>query len=226
MTSEQERKPSERLIPEEGPILVWPSSPGEEHWALLLDVNVCPFPGCPERHVIVDGFLVEHLRHSTVRPGRQGSEDGLPDESEPEWAFVVSVDVDPPGEVHVEKCRDDGALRWFTDALDEELRAALLRRFDRQRAEFDAVLRHGDGGQQDGASSAATYDREGWSATPVSPDQLAAVLTGFERARRGYQPPRSEPLRRGPARAPRIGRNDPCPCGSGRKYKRCCLGSA
>ncbi|MDA8016532.1 MAG: SEC-C domain-containing protein [Thermoanaerobaculia bacterium] len=21
-----------------------------------------------------------------------------------------------------------------------------------------------------------------------------------------------------------IGRNDPCPCGSGRKYKRCCLG--
>ncbi|HEX5051771.1 MAG TPA: SEC-C metal-binding domain-containing protein [Planctomycetota bacterium] len=23
--------------------------------------------------------------------------------------------------------------------------------------------------------------------------------------------------------APRIGRNDPCPCGSGRKYKRCCL---
>ena len=27
-----------------------------------------------------------------------------------------------------------------------------------------------------------------------------------------------------PARAPvKVGRNDPCPCGSGRKYKRCCL---
>ena len=26
-------------------------------------------------------------------------------------------------------------------------------------------------------------------------------------------------------RAPKIGRNDPCPCGSGRKYKRCCLES-
>jgi hypothetical protein len=25
------------------------------------------------------------------------------------------------------------------------------------------------------------------------------------------------------ARAPKVGRNDPCPCGSGRKYKRCCL---
>jgi uncharacterized protein YecA (UPF0149 family) len=22
--------------------------------------------------------------------------------------------------------------------------------------------------------------------------------------------------------APKIGRNDPCPCGSGRKYKKCC----
>jgi len=27
-----------------------------------------------------------------------------------------------------------------------------------------------------------------------------------------------------PIRAPRrIGRNEPCPCGSGKKYKRCCL---
>jgi uncharacterized protein len=25
-----------------------------------------------------------------------------------------------------------------------------------------------------------------------------------------------------PVRAPKIGRNDPCPCGSGQKYKRCC----
>ncbi|MBR6467995.1 MAG: SEC-C domain-containing protein, partial [Desulfovibrio sp.] len=22
--------------------------------------------------------------------------------------------------------------------------------------------------------------------------------------------------------APRVGRNDPCPCGSGKKYKKCC----
>jgi SEC-C motif-containing protein len=24
------------------------------------------------------------------------------------------------------------------------------------------------------------------------------------------------------ARAPKVGRNDPCPCGSGKKYKKCC----
>jgi len=26
-----------------------------------------------------------------------------------------------------------------------------------------------------------------------------------------------------PRASPRVGRNDPCPCGSGRKYKKCCL---
>ena len=30
----------------------------------------------------------------------------------------------------------------------------------------------------------------------------------------GYPPPR---------RVAKVGRNDPCPCGSGKKYKKCCL---
>lgn len=35
----------------------------------------------------------------------------------------------------------------------------------------------------------------------------------------------NRPLREGPApvvSATRVGRNDPCPCGSGKKYKKCC----
>jgi preprotein translocase subunit SecA len=32
-------------------------------------------------------------------------------------------------------------------------------------------------------------------------------------------PDRSQPLRR---ETPKVGRNDPCPCGSGKKYKKCC----
>lgn len=39
-------------------------------------------------------------------------------------------------------------------------------------------------------------------------------------ARRAQDAPPAEPFRRS---APRVGRNDPCPCGSGKKYKRCCL---
>lgn len=37
----------------------------------------------------------------------------------------------------------------------------------------------------------------------------------------------TRPVRQGPAplkaTAPKVGRNDPCPCGSGKKYKQCCL---
>ena len=62
----------------------------------------------------------------------------------------------------------------------------------------------------------------------------AAVEMGSEvgrdelvrRARKELESSRPE---RGPvtARAPtRVGRNDPCPCGSGKKYKKCCLGGA
>jgi SEC-C motif domain protein len=37
----------------------------------------------------------------------------------------------------------------------------------------------------------------------------------------------TRPVRQGPApvkAAAKVGRNDPCPCGSGKKYKQCCLG--
>ena len=37
---------------------------------------------------------------------------------------------------------------------------------------------------------------------------------------RSEDAPSSQPVRRS---EPRIGRNDPCPCGSGKKYKKCCL---
>jgi hypothetical protein len=36
-------------------------------------------------------------------------------------------------------------------------------------------------------------------------------------------PPSPVPLSRS---APKVGRNDPCPCGSGKKYKKCCEGKA
>jgi len=39
-------------------------------------------------------------------------------------------------------------------------------------------------------------------------------------ARRADYAPVTQPVRRS---MPRVGRNDPCPCGSGKKYKKCCL---
>ena len=29
-------------------------------------------------------------------------------------------------------------------------------------------------------------------------------------------------VKRAPAKSSKVGRNDPCPCGSGQKYKKCC----
>lgn len=47
--------------------------------------------------------------------------------------------------------------------------------------------------------------------------QSVRALHAYWLARRT---PQSAPIRRV---APKVGRNDPCPCGSGKKYKHCCL---
>jgi preprotein translocase subunit SecA len=38
-----------------------------------------------------------------------------------------------------------------------------------------------------------------------------------------YGPPEKAPTAPIVKTAVKIGRNDPCPCGSGKKYKKCCL---
>ena len=45
-------------------------------------------------------------------------------------------------------------------------------------------------------------------------------IHGYWLARRHEHATAIEPVRRS---EPRVGRNDPCPCGSGKKYKKCCL---
>jgi uncharacterized protein len=63
----------------------------------------------------------------------------------------------------------------------------------------------------------------------LSPDELAAFMQASrERLPEAVQDvydylaehrPKAEPVRR---EMPKVGRNDACPCGSGRKFKRCC----
>jgi uncharacterized protein YecA (UPF0149 family) len=54
-------------------------------------------------------------------------------------------------------------------------------------------------------------------------DALEATLPEFEHAVRTGAPAHHHPAPQPFVRAaPRVGRNDPCPCGSGRKFKRCC----
>ena len=53
-------------------------------------------------------------------------------------------------------------------------------------------------------------------------EHLEAALFGREEGRwvyTGALQPQGQPFRR---ETPKVGRNDPCPCGSGKKYKKCC----
>src|SRR5690606_5251705 len=52
------------------------------------------------------------------------------------------------------------------------------------------------------------------SASDMARDQLDAIESS------GRQDAKIDPIRN---IGDRIGRNDPCPCGSGKKYKACCL---
>ncbi len=85
-----------------------------------------------------------------------------------------------------------------------------------------------------------------WPTEPVTPDLqddvLKSMAVGFARAYRNFRgrPPPDAAAdydRAVDARAdaevetfrraePKVGRNDPCPCGSGKKHKRCCGGPA
>jgi len=78
------------------------------------------------------------------------------------------------------------------------------------------------GGELDRESLERLNDEEIDALAQRIPD-LAREIHAFWRAWRGDpadQLSRPAPVRRA---SPRVGRNDPCPCGSGRKYKQCCL---
>jgi hypothetical protein len=51
---------------------------------------------------------------------------------------------------------------------------------------------------------------------PIAADCIGRVHKGLRSARLNASPP---PI---PAQSSKVGRNEPCPCGSGRKFKRCC----
>jgi uncharacterized protein len=65
---------------------------------------------------------------------------------------------------------------------------------------------------------------------PISPEQreqvIAGMAAGLLGAYRYFKAEReacaATTSKREPYRSPKIGRNDPCPCGSGKKYKKCC----
>lgn len=87
-------------------------------------------------------------------------------------------------------------------------------------ADFSAFCqeRGFEGEQSEAETSDAIRElHEEWLQTPrpaLEGERPAAVLEGGR-----LFPGKVETFRR---QAPKVGRNDPCPCGSGKKFKRCC----
>jgi uncharacterized protein len=68
--------------------------------------------------------------------------------------------------------------------------------------------------EESGDNKAAT--KAAYEAIPAA---VAALSEHFRPMREQADRERLAPIRRD---APKVGRNDPCPCGSGKKYKKCC----
>ena len=61
------------------------------------------------------------------------------------------------------------------------------------------------------------------TASATAPDRIAHWVVNLNEWRlANYQPTQSIDPRGGSASRKKVGRNDPCPCGSGKKYKKCC----
>jgi len=98
------------------------------------------------------------------------------------------------------------------DREEEERRRRLMRALQAQHAEAHSLLT-ADGAEEP-AESAAAAVRAAAAAGPPQP-------RGGAGARPGPPPPPAEPQGTFVRGERKIGRNEPCPCGSGKKYKHC-----
>jgi preprotein translocase subunit SecA len=64
--------------------------------------------------------------------------------------------------------------------------------------------------------------RSVWNVSQTTHDEVGQFAMA-ERQRAAAQAPQGEPrIKQIRLEQPKVGRNDPCPCGSGKKYKKCC----
>ena len=118
----------------------------------------------------------------------------------------------------------------FRSATAARLQAAFnrLAQVQTNRSEFDSEEgERGTGNGSPGNGSPGNGERgmgNGGEAPKTIGDVFAAMMNQ-NRAAAGVRPVSGldlSPARPAPAAGAAVGRNDPCPCGSGKKYKKCC----
>jgi hypothetical protein len=209
-------------ILEVGDLLVYSLGPGvlERMWAVALDPDV----GSESQAAVVDGLTLFGLAHEPLRAdiisrfrARASSLLDRPgDAAEDVDDLVLDSLLCGLACLHDEEskglidraCSDEEIgylisekeeiLSLFRKPCDETLRNRLGNPLDHFIPENLAEL-------EEGLSSPGDEDfaEEGFGEEPLEEGEEAP-------------PPIVNP-------APKVGRNDPCPCGSGKKYKKCCL---
>jgi preprotein translocase subunit SecA len=103
-------------------------------------------------------------------------------------------------------------FKELRDAIAKEITSYLFRleKVDRQPVAFTGTKTIHD--------SAGTFGAGSSSASSAAARQRIPAGMTANRGGESGQPMQKQPVRVGP----QVGRNDPCPCGSGKKYKKCC----
>ncbi|MFA4949093.1 MAG: SEC-C metal-binding domain-containing protein, partial [Candidatus Krumholzibacteriia bacterium] len=109
------------------------------------------------------------------------------------------------------------AFQMFSEMVVDIDRSILWALF---HARFDAEQEKRPRRRSDGGVAvhqvANTYSAAAAQGTPAGQGALSGAAQ--QGATVDISAPKAQPVRS----APRAGRNDPCPCGSGKKYKKCC----
>ncbi len=90
----------------------------------------------------------------------------------------------------------------YTEIAETILRIQPVRMQEKPKSVFNAVPQKLVHHEYQGLSEAAAHAAQGISEEDAGPEQSAPAPVQHS--------------------GPKVGRNDPCPCGSGKKYKRCC----
>ena len=116
----------------------------------------------------------------------------------------------------------EGALRALTRVRVQQPQEAAPAETP-EGAESDAAVPSDGRAEESSAASPAPAPEAAPSAEPTAPAETPAAFRHKENPAASAPMGRSRPAAHHiESEQPKVGRNDPCPCGSGKKYKKCC----
>lgn len=156
-----------------------------------------------------DAFFVNYLTELFDTYPRDNLEDGF-------WTFLVS---------RVADCRLDALRSRLEQAFDDQL----VETFFINRGDLEKMY-SGEYAPREQSSQIDTMNLASWAWFRPEEPRFELPINGMDKwLDTDYVPPSPtksylplQPVETVKRESPKVGRNDPCPCGSSKKYKKCC----